>query len=192
MEVGPVTLEGRVVRLEPLDECHAAGLAAAATEDLFTYHFPPAEFTPEGFRAQIAALRSAPGWLPFATVLRETGETVGTTSFLDIRPEHRALEIGFTWIGRAWQGTAVNPEAKLLQLRHAFDTLGALRVQLKTDARNLHSQKAIAKLGATREGTLRKHMILPDGAVRDTVMFSITDDDWPRVRADLEARLGEG
>ncbi|MGH0036384.1 MAG: GNAT family N-acetyltransferase [Myxococcota bacterium] len=191
MDVEPVTLEGRTVRLEPLAESHAADLAEAASEDLFAYHFPPAELTAEGFGAQIAGLRSTPGWLPFATVLRETGRAVGMTSYLDIRPPHRGLEIGFTWIGRPWQGTAVNPEAKLLQLRHAFEALLALRVQLKTDARNLQSQAALEKLGAKREGTLRKHMVLADGHVRDTVMFSITDDDWPAVRAGLERRLQE-
>jgi RimJ/RimL family protein N-acetyltransferase len=192
MDVVPVTLEGRFVRLEPLAERHAEDIAEAASKDLFAYHFPPAELTADGFRAQIAALDAAPDFVPFATVLRETGRAVGMTAFLDIRPAHRGLEIGFTWIGRPWQGTAVNPEAKWLQLRHAFEALGAVRVQLKTDARNVQSQNALAKLGATREGTLRKHMLLADGTFRDTVMYSITDDDWPRVRGALEARLQGG
>jgi RimJ/RimL family protein N-acetyltransferase len=185
----PVVLEGQHVRLEPLAERHAEDLAAAATPDLFTHHFPPSELTPDGFREQIRGLTALPDWLPFAQVLRASGRAVGVTCYLDMRPAHRGLEIGFTWIGRAWQGTAVNPEAKLLLLRHAFETLGAVRVQLKTDARNLQSQGALAKLGATREGVLRHHMIRPDGFVRDSVMFSVTDSDWPRVRAGLEARL---
>lgn len=189
MEVEPVVLEGRVVRLEPLAEEHAEQLAEAATPDIFAYHFPPAELTAESFREQIRGLRVAPGWCPFAQVLRDGSRAVGITSYLDIQPANRSLEIGFTWIGRAWQRTAVNPEAKLLLLRHAFETLGAHRVQLKTDGRNLQSQRALEKLGAVREGVLRRHMILPDGFVRDTVMYSIVDREWPGVRDALERRL---
>jgi len=189
MEVVPVTLEGRFVRLEPLHARHAAALAEAASEALFTHHFPPAELTPTGFADQIVGLDAAPGFLPFAQVLRETGRAVGMTSYLDIQPQNRALEIGFTWIGKPWQGTGVNPESKLLLLAHAFEKLGALRVQLKTDRRNLQSQAALAKLGAVREGVLRKHMTLPDGHQRDTVMYSITDEEWPAVRRGLEERL---
>ncbi len=189
MKVEPVVLEGRSVRLEPLAESHAEDLAAAATPELFAYHFPPAKLDPEGFRGQIRGLLGLPGWSPFAQVLRDEGRTVGMTCYLDIRPEHRGLEIGFTWIGKPWQQTRVNPETKYLLLRHAFDTLGALRVQLKTDGRNLQSQRALEKLGATREGVLRRHMVLPDGFVRDTVLYAVTDEDWPRVRAGLERRL---
>lgn len=189
MEVVPVILEGRFVRLEPLHPRHAEALAEAASEDLFAYHFPPAELTPAGFADQIAGLNAAQGFLPFAQVLRESGRAVGMTSYLDIQLHNRALEIGFSWIGRAWQGTGVNPESKLLLLANAFEKLGALRVQLKTDRRNLQSQAALAKLGAVREGVLRKQMTLPDGHQRDTVMFSITDDEWPAVRRGLEERL---
>lgn len=117
------------------------------------------------------------------------GEAVGSSTFLDLRPAHRGLEIGFTWIAPAWRGTFVNPEAKLLMLRHAFETLGCLRVQLKCDARNARSAAAIAKLGAVFEGRLRRHMTMPDGYVRDTLMFSVTDEEWPQVRAGLERRL---
>jgi len=109
---------------------------------------------------------------------------------MDIRPEHHGLEIGATWIGKAYQGTSVNPENKYMLLRQAFERLGAIRVQLKTDGRNLQSQAAIAKLGAKHEGVLRKHVLLPDGYERDTVMYSITDDEWPAVKAALEERLG--
>jgi ribosomal-protein-alanine N-acetyltransferase len=109
---------------------------------------------------------------------------------LDIRPEHRGLEIGFTWIGKPYHGTQVNPECKYLLLRHAFDDQQAIRVQLKTDLRNLQSQRAIEKLGAVREGVLRKQMIRPDGYLRDTVMYSVTAEEWPGVRARLEERLG--
>jgi RimJ/RimL family protein N-acetyltransferase len=108
---------------------------------------------------------------------------------MDIRPKHMGLEIGTTWIGRAHQGTKVNPESKLLLLAHAFERLGCERVQLKTDGRNLQSQHAIEKLGAVKEGVLRKHMIMPDGFVRDTVMYSIVAAEWPDVKRGLEARL---
>ena len=123
-------------------------------------------------------------------VLRDTGQAVGVSSYTDVRPEHRGLEIGGTWIGRTYQRTAVNPECKYLMLRHAFENLGAVRVQLKTDSRNTQSQRAIEKLGAQKEGVLRKHIILPDGYVRDTVMYSITVEEWPEVRVGLEDRLG--
>jgi RimJ/RimL family protein N-acetyltransferase len=130
------------------------------------------------------------GRIPFSVVLKESGQPVGSTSYFDIRSAHRGLEIGYTWYAVPYQGTQVNPENKYLLLRHAFETLGAIRVQLKTDKRNLRSQAAIAKLGAKLEGTLRKHSIMEDGYIRDTVMFSITDEEWPGVKAGLEARLG--
>jgi RimJ/RimL family protein N-acetyltransferase len=188
--VKPVTLEGRVVRVEPLRPEHAVDLFNLADDDLFKYMWTWSGASPEDLRESIRQLLSLQGWCPFAIVLRETGKAIGSTSYLDIRPEHRGLEIGSTWIGRPYQGTLVNPENKYLLLRHAFEMLGAVRVQLKTDGRNLHSQRAIAKLGAKLEGTLRKHIILPDGYIRDTVMFSITDEEWPGVKAGLEERLG--
>lgn len=191
MKVEPIVLEGRVVRLEPLEKRHAADLAAAATRKLFDYHFPPAELNEEGFRSQISGLSKLPGWCPFAIVMRETGQAVGVTCFLGIQEAHRNIEVGFTWVGEAFQGSAVNPEAKFLLLSHAFDVLGAIRVQLKTDERNLQSQAAISKLGAVREGTLRKSMILPDGHHRNSVMFSITDEEWPVVQRRLSERLQE-
>lgn len=190
MNIQPITLEGRVARLEPLRSEHAEGLAEAATPDIFTYTFPPRELSAAGFREGIAQLCSMPGFCPFAIVSREHGRAIGMTSYLDIRPHDRALEIGFTWIGKPFQQTLVNPECKYLLMRHAFDDQQAVRVQLKTDARNLQSQRAIEKLGAFREGVLRKHMVMPDGHVRDTVMYSVTDQEWPTVRQRLETRLG--
>jgi len=188
LEVGPVTLEGRFVRLEPLEERHASALAWAASPELFTHHFPPRTLTPAGFAEQIRGFGLVP-LVPFAIVLKETGRAVGQTAYLDLQPSHRALEVGLTWIGRRWQGTEVNPESKLLLLGHAFEELGCLRVQIKTDERNLQSQRAIEKLGAVKEGVLRKHMLLPDGFQRSTVLYSITDEEWPAVRAGLLARL---
>lgn len=189
MQVQPVVLEGRHVRLLPLAEEHAEQLAESATAELLRYSFPPAELTAQGFRDQIRGLRSLTSWCPFAQVLRSDGQVVGMTCYLDIQPANRSLEIGSTWIGERWQGTAVNPEAKLLLLRHAFDTLGAVRVQLKCDARNVQSQRAIEKLGAVREGVLRRHMTLPDCFVRDTVMYSVIDSEWPALRDALEQRV---
>jgi RimJ/RimL family protein N-acetyltransferase len=133
---------------------------------------------------------SMPGRIPFAIVIKDTGAVAGTTSYLDIKPADRGLEIGYTWLGKAFQGSYVNPENKYMLLRHAFETLDAIRVQLKTDGRNIQSQRAMSKMGAKLEGTLRKHVVLPDGYLRDSVMFSITDDEWPDVKSALEARLG--
>jgi RimJ/RimL family protein N-acetyltransferase len=190
MNIQPITLEGRVARLEPLAARHAESLAEVATPELFTYTFPPRELSPAGFREGIARVCSLSGFCPFAIVLREHGRAIGMTSYLDIRPQDLGVEIGFTWIAKPHQHSAVNPECKYMLFRHAFDDQGAARVQLKTDLRNLQSQRAIEKLGAVREGVLRKHMMLPDGFIRDTVMYSVTADEWPAVRARLEERLG--
>src|SRR5688500_6864030 len=193
MKVEPVTLEGRIVRVEPLRLEHAPDLLGVSREhpDLFAYMWSwDGVSVLRGLEESIARHLSLPDWCPFAIVLRENGRAIGSTSYLDIRSTHLGLEIGSTWIGRAYQGTPVNPENKYLLLRHAFETLGAIRVQLKTDGRNLHSQRAIAKLGAKLEGTLRKHIIMPDGYFRDSVMFSIIEDEWPGVKAGLEKRLG--
>jgi RimJ/RimL family protein N-acetyltransferase len=190
VEFEPLVLEGRVARLEPLEARHAEGLAAAATPELFTYHFPPRQFSPAGFAEMIQYLNDHGGYRPFAIIAREVNRVAGMTSYLDIRPSDRGVEVGFTWLGKDYQGTLVNPECKYLLFRHAFDNEQAVRVQLKTDLRNLQSQRAIEKLGAVREGVLRKHMIRPDGYIRDSVMYSVTADEWPAVRRRLEARLG--
>ena len=191
MEVRPTTLTGRVVRLEPLSLEHAPALLAAASPALFVLSpQKPDPWTDEGMRAELRSVLAFEDSVAFAIIHLDTGAPVGRTTYMDIRPAHRGLEIGRTWIAAAHQGTGVNPESKFLMLRHAFETLGAIRVQLKTDARNLHSQRAIAKLGAVREGVLRKQMILPGGVVRDTVLYSITDEEWPAVRQGLVARLG--
>lgn len=191
MNVEPVRLDGRVVRVEPLGVDHAPQLFEVADPGIFPYMWSWANVSSvEAFRDNIRGILALSDWVSFAIVSQETGKAIGATSYLDIRPAHRGLEIGSTWIGRAYHGTPVNPENKYLLLRHAFETLGAIRVQLKTDGRNLQSQAAIAKLGAKLEGTMRKHIIMPDGYFRDTVMYSITDDGWPGVKAGLEARLG--
>lgn len=191
MHITPITLTGRVVRLEPLHPDHAPGLLAAADPELFRFTPQgPREWTVGGFLADIAKVNAIPDTLAFAIIHQPTGAVIGRTTYMEIRPEHRGLEIGRTWLARAHQGTAVNPEMKYLLMRHAFESLGAIRVQYKTGHTNLHSQRAIAKLGATREGVLRNHMIQPDGSLRDTVVFSITAAEWPAIKAALELRIG--
>ena len=191
MNVEPVTLTGPTVRLEPLSLDHAEGLWHSSSPELFAYMWSwEHTASPQEFKQVVRNTMAVPDWMSFAIVLNKTGQAIGSTSFLDIRPAHRGLEIGATWIGKEYQGTNVNPENKYLLFRHCFETLGALRVQLKTDGRNLHSQRAIAKLGAKYEGTLRKHIIMPDGYFRDSVMFSVLEDEWPGVKAGLEERLG--
>lgn len=191
MRVNPVTLEGETVRLEPLSLDHVDELLRVADMDYFQYFVTqgPVSLTRSDFEDYIRGKTSSPGVLGFLIRLKASGEAIGTTSYMDIREPHRGLEIGMTWIAREYQGTRVNSEMKYLLLRHAFEALGCVRVQLKTDKRNLHSQAAIRKLGAQYEGTLRKHGIQRNGYVRDTVMFSITDDEWPEVKRSLENRL---
>ena len=127
--------------------------------------------------------------MPFATVERESDRVVGSTRYLSIDAHHRRLEIGYTWIAPAWQRTAVNTEAKLLQLRHAFDSLAALRVEFKTDSLNDKSRAALRGIGAVEEGTMRNHMVTDSGRRRHSVYFSVIEEEWPRVRQHLEARL---
>jgi RimJ/RimL family protein N-acetyltransferase len=192
MDPRPIVLEGRVVRLEPLRLEHAEDLAAVACDEDIWRYMPlrtPRSVGDVRVMIEDALTRAGDGSeVPFATVVRESGRAVGSTRYIDIRRAHRGLEIGWTWIGREWQRTAVNTECKLLMLEHAFEALGAVRVQLKTDARNVRSQRAIERIGAQREGVLRAHMILPDGFVRDSVMYGITADEWPRVKTALIAR----
>jgi RimJ/RimL family protein N-acetyltransferase len=185
-----VTLTGRYVRLEPLEERHRDDLLAAAAQDPATFQYMSSDLS-AGAGAWPAYLADAlrPEFVAWATVDAATGLAVGSTRFGDIAPDHGRVEIGWTWISPSHQRTAVNTEAKLLQLTYAFDELGATRVALKTDGRNLRSQAAIERLGAVREGVLRQHTRMPDGFMRDTVYYSILADEWPSVKARLEARL---
>lgn len=195
MRVQPVVLEGAAVRLEPLEEAHVEGLYAAAQDaDTWRYMASDPSVSHEKMGAWVAAAlaaRTAGDAQPFAIVERAGGQVVGSTRYFDISAHDRHLEIGHTWLAAAVRRTRVNTECKYLLLRHAFEELGAIRVQLKTDRRNERSQRAIERLGAVREGILRKQMILESGYVRDTVMYSITDDEWPAVKAGLEARLAK-
>jgi len=185
-----IVLEGRFVRLEPLDERHRDDLLAAAAEDPATWRYMSSDLS-VGPGAWPAYLEDAkrPEYVAWATVERSTGAAIGSTRFGDIALDHDRVEIGWTWIAPSRQRSAVNTEAKLLQLTYAFDTLGAGRVALKTDLRNERSQRAIERLGAVREGVLRRHFRLPDGHVRDTVYYSILANEWPAVRARLTGRL---
>jgi len=191
MTVSPVVLEGQWVRLEPTGLHHAASLARHATAETFDYFITgqPPSIDEAGLAAYIADILLKPDVLSFAVIDKESGEAIGMSSYLNILPQHRGLEVGMTWYAPAFRGTRVNPESKLLLIGHAFDTLDAVRVQLKTDLRNVQSQRAIEKLGAVREGVLRHHMIFANGYVRDTVMYSILPAEWPTVRAGLIARL---
>lgn len=185
-----ITLEGRFVRLDPIGEEHRADLLNAASQDPLTFRYMGMDLSAgaEAWPAYLAdALR--PEYVAWATVDRTSGRAIGATRFGDIAPEHGRVEIGWTWIAPSHQRTAVNTEAKLLQLSYAFDALGAGRVALKTDGRNERSQRAIERLGGVREGVLRRHLRLPDGFVRDTVYYSILADEWPAVKSRLEAGL---
>jgi RimJ/RimL family protein N-acetyltransferase len=190
MDVRPVRLEGLAIRLEPLAREHAPLLWPKSEPEIFRYTLEwPRDTSAEGFEDWVGYCLRMPASLLWTIFLQETGEAVGMTGYLDIRPQHRGLEIGRTWIARSCQGTRVNPESKYLLLRHAFEDLGAVRVQFKTDLNNLHSQRAIEKLGAWREGVLRRYQMRTNGTLRDTVMYSILAEEWPEVKARLETRL---
>ncbi len=192
----PVVLEGKSIRLEPLSYKYEKDLIDAAVDTAIW------EFLPFGPLGTVEAMHA---WIEgslkqvedgervwFATIRHSDNRAVGATSYMDIRRHDRGLEIGGTWLAPAVWRSAINTEAKYLQLKHAFEELGCIRVQLKTDLRNIRSQRAIERLGAVKEGILRKHMILPDGVVRDTVMYSIVDTEWPLVKARLEGFLKKG
>jgi RimJ/RimL family protein N-acetyltransferase len=184
------SLEGRWVRLEPLAETHWAGLCAVGL-DPELWEWMPSRITNKAEMRDFIAAARLPGNRAFATVERASGRVAGTTRFMNVDPANRRVEIGWTWLGRAWQRTAVNTEAKFLMLRHAFEELGCVRVELKTDALNQRSRAAILRIGAKEEGTLRQHMVTWSGRLRDTVYYSILDAEWPAVKAGLEAKLGE-
>ena len=186
-------LEGRLVVLEPLGPEHEEGLfAAAADPEIWRWMPVRAHASRTAFSAWLADAveRTQAGLeVAFATLARETGRPIGSTRFLTLRPEHRGLEIGWTWVERSAWGGGANVEAKLLMLEHAFERHGCMRVELKTDARNGRSRRAIEALPARFEGIFRKHMLVRDGEIRDSAYYAIVDDDWPAVKATLERRL---
>ncbi len=192
MTLAPVSLQGRHIRLEPLEHSHHAALCAIGLDPDLWELIPYRLATPEDMARYIRTAldnQAAGIALPFATVHAASGQVIGSTRYMNIDPAHRRLEIGATWIAKPWQRTAVNTEAKYLMLRHAFEALGCIRVELKTDSLNVRSRAAIRRIGATEEGTLRHHMITWSGRLRDTVYFSILNSEWPRVKQDLEQKL---
>jgi N-acetyltransferase len=189
MEIKPVTLEGKHVRLESMRLEHVAALwRVGAYEEIWRY-MPYTIRSEDDMRSFIEAeLRKQQAGLTlrFATIAKPSQQPVGSTSYLNIDRQHRRLEIGGTWITPSWQRSAVNTEAKYLQLSHAFETLGCIRVEFKTDSLNIKSRQALARIGAVEEGTFRNHMVMPDGRLRHSVYFSIIDSEWPAVKAHLE------
>jgi N-acetyltransferase len=192
MIVVPVTLEGRFVRLEPIRLDHYERLVEIGLEqDIFRY-FPIAIDTEEqmlGYVQHSVAATELGEMLVWVTVSRELGEPIGATSYLSIDRLNRKLEIGGTWVTPQWQRTACNTEAKYLQLRHAFETLGCVRVEFKTDSLNAKSRAALLRTGAGEEGTMRNHIIMPDRRLRHSVYFSVIESEWPAVKKRLEGML---
>jgi N-acetyltransferase len=185
-----VPLDGKVVRLEPLEERHRELVRPAAQyPEIFTVTTSAYGPLYDPYIDNALRRSDAVHDLAFAVFHKPTGRYVGMTRYLNIEEAHKKLEIGSTWYEPSVWAGPVNPECKLLLMRHAFETLGFHRVEYKTDLRNARSRAAILKLGAKQEGVFRKHMIMADGHVRDSVYFSIIDDDWPSVRAGLEKRL---
>lgn len=192
MRVVPVTLEGQHVRLEPLGKGHLTGLAQVGLEEELWRWIPVPVRTAEEMAAYIdTALEEQKRGvsLPFALIDKAKGRAIGSTRYGNIDRTHHRVEIGWTWVARDWQRTAVNTEAKYLLLRHAFETLGCIRVELKTDSLNEKSRAAILRIGAKEEGIFRNHMITESGRIRHSVYFSILDSEWPAVKARLESIL---
>jgi RimJ/RimL family protein N-acetyltransferase len=192
MIVLPVALEGHHVRLEPLMKAHLAGLAQVGLDEELWRWIPTQVRTAEEMAAYIeTALEEQKRGvsLPLAILEKATGRVIGSTRYGNIDRLHHRVEIGWTWVAREWQRTAMNTEAKYLLLRHAFETLGCIRVELKTDSLNEKSRAAILRIGAKQEGIFRNHMITTSGRIRHTVYFSIVDSEWPETKARLETRL---
>jgi N-acetyltransferase len=192
--LAPVTLAGRLVTVEPLDHDHHDGLVSAARDgELWTIWYTriPA---PDEMRAEIdrrLALQAAGTMLPFAVRRNDTGRLVGMTTFMNADPDNRRVEIGSTWLARSAQRTGMNAETKLLLLTHAFENMQCIAVEFRTHWMNFQSRTAIERLGAKQDGVLRAHMLMPDGTIRDTVVFSIIASEWPAVRNELRRRLAE-
>ena len=188
----PVILRGQRVRLEPLTLDHVPALAEVAFDPAlwqWTLARPTDEAELRAWAEAAIAGRDAGTELPFVTVDAATDRPIGSSRYLNVVLEHRRLEIGWTWVGRAWQRTGANREAKLLMLGHAFDTIGCGRVEFKTDSLNEPSRTALLGIGAVFEGIFRNHMVMPDGRMRHSAYYSVIDEEWPGVRSRLEASL---
>lgn len=192
MEIQPITLEGRVIRLEPLSMAHHARLCEVGLDEDLWKWIPQPVRTPEEMHEYIQSAldaQAAGTALPFATIERATGRAIGSTRFGNIDRANRRVEIGWTWLGREFQRTAANTEAKYLMMCHAFETWASIRVELKTDSLNERSRRAILRIGAKEEGTLRNHMTTWAGRLRDTVYYGVIESEWPPVKARLESML---
>ncbi|HEV2342005.1 MAG TPA: GNAT family protein [Candidatus Acidoferrales bacterium] len=192
MNIEPITLEGTHVRLEPLSLSHHETLSRVGLEEDLWRWIPTQVRTQEEMKTYIQLALDEQGRgvsLPFAIIDKTSGRAIGSTRYGNIDPAHRRVEIGWTWIARQWQRTAVNTECKYLLFSHAFETLGCMRVELKTDSLNERSRAAILRIGAKQEGIFRNHMITSSGRIRHTVYFSILDAEWPAVKSNLEEKL---
>lgn len=192
MMLEPIVLEGRRVRLVPMTPEHVMALWEAGRDpELWRMTMSQVHSADDMRRYVSAALHAqrAGHALPFVTMEAATGRVVGSTRFGNAEAAHQRVEIGWTWIAAPWQRTAINTEAKYLMLRHAFESMGCVRVELKTDALNERSRRAILRIGAREEGILRKHQITDGGRIRDSVYYSVIDDEWPVVKARLEMML---
>jgi len=190
--LGPITLTGTYIRLEPMRPSHAQALLDAGRDDAIWSWMPARPVTPETMDRWLEKAMEAESQgreYPFVIVRLQDNRVIGSTRYLDVQEADRNVEIGWTWYTPDVWGGVVNPEAKYLLMRHAFDDWRAIRVALKTDINNLHSQAAIKKLGARYEGTLRNQRIRLDGSYRDTVIFSVIESEWPTVKSGLEERL---
>ncbi|OAI51166.1 GNAT family acetyltransferase [Planctomycetaceae bacterium SCGC AG-212-F19] len=192
MNIQPVTLEGRHVRLEPLTLAHHPGLCEVGLDPDLWRWIPVQVANADEMHAYI---QEAMSWqqagtaLPFATIDRATNKPIGSTRFANIERTHRRLEIGWTWVAKPWQRSPVNTEAKYLMMRHAFETLGCMRVELKTDSLNDKSRNAMLRIGCKEEGTFRNHIVTSTGRIRHSVWFSVIDSEWPAVKARLDEML---
>jgi len=191
--VTPVTLTGKHVRLEPMTEAHVPALAEIGAGkdfwDFMVYGRMEDEDDMAGWVQEILSRADKGTDLPFVAIHLESGRVAGATRYLNIMPNDRGLEVGGTWYGLDFQRTPVNTECKYLLLTHAFENLGCIRVQIKTDSLNVRSQRAIERIGAVKEGILRNHMVLPNGRIRHSVYYSILDSEWPDVKKRLEGML---
>ena len=192
MNIEPIVLEGNHVRLEPLSPAHVAQLCDVGLDaDLWQWTTNLVS-TPGEMSVYVESalqMQSEGTALPFAIIERASGRAIGSTRFGNINPNHRRVEIGWTWIARLWQRSSINTESKYLMLKHAFEGLDCIRVEFKTDSLNQRSRTAILRIGAKEEGVLRNHMLTHAGRVRHTVYYSIIDTEWPSVKAGLEAKL---
>ena len=193
MNVEPVTLMGKIVRLEPLSEAHVPDLAKVGLEPeiwcFMRYGKVETEAHLGAWVRELLDFQAQGTDLPFAVIHLASGQAIGGTRYLHIDPPNRSLEIGGTWYGLEYQGTKVNSECKYLMLKHAFERLACIRVWFKADTRNQRSIQALERIGAIREGVLRNHMVLPDGFIRDSVVYSLLPEEWPQVKQKLEAKI---